>query len=58
MEYICPICKKGIPRELETIIAHTDVHIVDAIKKTHPKWVEKDGSCKTCFEWYKKQMKP
>lgn len=58
MKYICPICKEEIPRELETIIEHTDIHIVDAIKKKHPKWAAKDGTCKTCYEWYKKQMRP
>lgn len=58
MKYVCPICNAELPRELENIIEHTDAHIVDVIKKSHPKWVEKDGTCRKCYEWYKKQMKP
>lgn len=58
MKYICPICKKEFDREVDIIIDHTEVHIVNAIKKTHSKWVEKDGSCKKCYDWYRKQMRP
>jgi len=58
MEYNCPICKATIPRELMVIILHTETHIVNEIKKSHPKWTEKDGVCKKCYEYYKDQMRP
>jgi len=56
MDFICPTCKKSIPRELGVIILHTEEHIVEAIKKSHPKWIEKDGLCKKCYDFYKGQF--
>ena len=45
-------------RELAIIIPHTEAHIVHEIKKVHPRWTEKDGTCKKCYEYYKDQMRP
>ena len=58
MDYVCPVCNKLMERNLLDIITHTDKHIVDVIKKLHPEWVEADGICKKCFEYYKKQIHP
>jgi hypothetical protein len=58
MDYICPTCGKVMPRELLEIIPHAEEHIIDAIKKEHPKWVEGDGTCKKCHMYYKQQMDP
>jgi hypothetical protein len=46
-----------MPRELEIIIPHTEQHIIEAIKKSHPDWIEDDGVCKRCYEFYRNQMK-
>ena len=58
MDFICPTCNKNMPYEIKVIISHTDQHIVDVIKKKHPKWVEKDGICKKCYEYFKSQFHP
>jgi len=58
MEFICPVCYKKLPRELKYIIPHTEEHIVDEIKKVHPNWVEKDGMCGKCYEYFKKELHP
>jgi len=58
MQYICPTCGKSIPRELLFIIPHTEEHIIDEIKKKHPDWIEKDGICKRCYEYFRKQLHP
>ena len=58
MDFICPVCKKAISRDLSVVITHTEEHIVNIIKKKHPDWVEKDGLCKRCHEYYKKQLHP
>ena len=58
MDFICPTCKKAIPRDLLVIIPHTEQHIIDEIKKHHPDWSEKDGICKKCYEYYKQEMHP
>jgi hypothetical protein len=58
MDYVCPVCNKSMPRDILDIISHTDKHIIDRIKKKHPAWVEKDGICTKCFDYYKKQLHP
>lgn len=57
IDFVCPTCGKSIPRDLLVIVPHTEEHIVEAIKKKHPDWAEKDGVCKKCYEYYKSQMK-
>lgn len=56
MDYICPICKRNFPRELQIVIPHTEEHVIEEIKKRHPNWAEKDGTCVRCYEYYKKQI--
>ena len=46
MEFICPTCGKALPRDLVVIIPHTEEHITNEIKKTHPDWATEDGICK------------
>ncbi len=58
MDYICPVCDEHLKRELAEIIPHTEKHIVDIIKQEHPEWVEKNGVCKKCYEYYKKKLHP
>lgn len=57
-EFRCPTCGKIIPRELLTIISHAEQDIVEEIKKDHPDWVEDNGICKQCYDYYKKQLHP
>ena len=56
MDFICGTCGKTLPRELLTIMSHTEEHIVNEIKKKHPDWSETDGICTKCYAYYKKQM--
>ena len=56
IDFICPTCKIKMPRELQIIVPHTEEHIVEAIKETHPNWVAAEGICKKCYEYYKSQM--
>ena len=58
MDYNCPVCEAKMPRDIMVVIPHTEIHIVDEIKKIHPGWVEKDGVCKKCYEYYKNQIHP
>ena len=57
-EFTCPVCGKIIPRELLTIVAHSEEDIVEAIKKDHPDWLDSDGVCKKCYTYYKEQLHP
>lgn len=55
-DFVCPTCSKAMSRDLLVVIPHTEEHIVDVLKKKYPKWVESDGVCKKCYEYYKGQL--
>ena len=50
---VCPLCKREVDENI--IILHTikDKMIIDAVKQKNPHWVEDDGSCPRCIEYYK-----
>jgi len=53
-KHICPTCGKKMPREIKVVYPHTEDHIVEVIKEKHPGWVEKDGICQKCYQYYQK----
>ena len=58
MNFTCPVCGEVISQELVAIIAHGETHVVDEIKKKHPKWAKDDGVCQKCYQYYKDQIHP
>lgn len=56
LSYACSVCGSKVERDLLVYMEHTEAHIVGEIKKKHPEWVEKDGVCKRCLEYYRKEM--
>ncbi len=57
MEYICGACKQKVSADLIIYKLHTEQHIVDLVKHDHPSWVESDGLCKKCLEYYENEIK-
>ena len=57
MEYKCSLCHKKVDGDLLVFTNHTEEHIFDEIKSTHPEWVGDDGVCQKCVEYFKGQMK-
>jgi len=57
MEYKCSLCEKKIEDDLTVYIDHTEKHIVEEIQSDHPEWVNEDGICPKCVDYYRKQMK-
>ncbi len=55
--YQCPVCNKILPRDTALFLDHGQKHIIDSIKKAHPRWVSKDGVCVNCVEYFKKVMR-
>lgn len=53
-EYHCPLCGRTMARDLALFLDHTNLHVIDEIKKKHPEWVETDGACQPCVQYYKK----
>jgi len=56
MIYTCPICQEQIPDDVIKYTQHGDKHIVDLLKYDHPEWVEEDGLCTKCYDYYKAEM--
>ena len=57
MIYLCSVCGeevKGLPISL---IEHTEEYIVEAIKEKHPEWIQKDGLCQKCYDYYKSELR-
>lgn len=55
--YTCPTCGNKMERDLLLFINHTDAHVVEELKKTHPNWITDEGFCPKCLEHYKASLK-
>lgn len=51
------MCKQKVAGGLVPLTEHTERHIVDLIKIKHPEWIEDNGVCKKCLDYYKQQLK-
>jgi hypothetical protein len=56
MQYTCSVCNQKVAGDMMIYRDHTDKHIVELVKTDHPDWAEKDGMCKKCLEYYKKEL--
>ena len=50
----CPICKQEQDSPLVDVYHTAYNWVIKYIKSEHPRWVEKDGACPHCIEYYKK----
>lgn len=57
MKYTCHACGEVVEGDVVDLKEHTDQHVIDLIKKKYPKWVEEDGLCPRCVEYYERQIK-
>lgn len=55
MNYRCPACGQ-VSSEIPVFVDHTERHIIDLLKNDHPDWIEKDGMCKKCLEYYRAEL--
>lgn len=46
---ICALCGEDV----ESVSHAAEKWLIEAIKEDHPDWVEDDGSCRKCIEYYK-----
>lgn len=35
---------------------HTEKHVIDLIKHDHPEWIDTDGICRKCAEYYQAEI--
>jgi hypothetical protein len=52
-EHECSLCGTTVPEESFYAHRRMEKAIIDLIKKKNPQWVETDGSCARCFEYYR-----
>ncbi len=45
---ICSLCQK----DSHDILYELDSLVISLIKKHNPQWVEEDGSCQKCVDYY------
>lgn len=57
MEYVCDICGEKISGDSVKFINHGEKHIMEIIKRKYPEWVEKNGICQKCIDYYRNQLK-
>jgi len=57
MEYTCGVCGKKVGQDLIIFKDHTDAHIIDAVKRDHPEWVDDKGICQKCVSFYQQELK-
>jgi hypothetical protein len=49
----CPICKAMVEDDMVRLCQEAEDWIVGSIRRAHPEWVQKDGSCAKCMDYYK-----
>ncbi len=57
MVYHCSVCDQKVDGDMLIYMDHTEKHVIDLIKHDHPEWVEKDGLCVKCAEYYRQEIK-
>lgn len=50
----CKVCGRYTKEEIADVCTTAYEYIIERIKKDHPEWVEKDGACPKCLEYYKR----
>lgn len=53
----CSLCDSYVPEESLYMHRKIEKAIVDLIKQKNPQWVETDGSCAKCYEYYRTLVK-
>jgi ribosomal protein L33 len=49
----CRICGRYTDEDIVDVCQESHNYIIESIKRQHPEWVEKDGACPKCLEYYK-----
>jgi hypothetical protein len=49
---VCSICGEPIQNETRELHSLAENWLIEQIKKDHPDWVESDGLCPKCIEYY------
>lgn len=55
---VCPLCEREVPagelrRHMEAELEEIRRYTIEIIRRMHPEWVARDGSCRECWEYYR-----
>lgn len=50
----CPICGSQLAPESAALHVMAERWVIEQIREDHPEWVESDGACPKCLEFYSK----
>ena len=54
MKKECPICKRVVDEDITNLCQDAENWVIASIRRVHPEWVQKDGTCSKCLDYYKK----
>lgn len=54
MQKKCPICNRLVEENIVNLCRDAEDWILQSIKRAHPDWIERDGTCSRCLNYYKK----
>ena len=52
-KFRCPICERHVDDQIIPFHKNVERQILESIRERHPRWVEPDGSCPKCIDFYK-----
>ncbi len=57
MEYQCNVCGARVGADMIVYLDHTEKHVIDLVKHDHPEWIEQNGICQKCLEYYQGELR-
>lgn len=52
-KFLCPVCEREVDDAIIPFHKNVEGQILEYIRRTHPRWVEPDGSIPKCVDYYK-----
>ena len=56
MDYQCSVRRQKVNGDLVAYVDHTEKHVIDLVKNDHPDWVENNGMCRKCLDYYRAEI--
>jgi len=57
MDYKCSVCGEKVKEGALAYIDYTETHIIELIKVSHPQWIDGQGLCQKCNEYFHNELK-
>ncbi len=54
--YYCPLCQQVVQEHLRPIHETAEEWVISHIKETHPEWIESNGACPNCIQFFRSNL--